>query len=404
MKRAKIMWVILMLGSACSQSSLDEIHERILTIDTHVDTPLRLNREGFDIGKMNDREQGGGRLDFPRMKKGGLDAAFFAVFLGQGPRTEKGHFEAKKSALEIFADIDTALMLNSHQAELALTSQDGYRIEKTGKRAVYIGIENGYPLGRDLTLLETFYDLGARYLTLCHTKNNEICDSSTDPKGPEHQGLSDFGRKVIHEMNRLGMIIDVSHSSDKAFYDVLKETNAPVIASHSCSRAICDHPRNLDDDMLRALAANGGVIQMCILSDYVKTIKSTAERDSAIQAFKDKYNNFDKLDKVAKQKAYLEWEDLNDKFPKTLATVSDVVDHIDHIVNVVGIDHVGIGTDFDGGGGVEGCNDVSEMKNITQELLERGYSEKEVEKIWGGNFIRVFRQVEKNAGEYSRSR
>ena len=398
MKIVEIILVILMLGNACSKNTVDEIHENILTIDTHVDTPLRLNREGFDIGKYNDREQGGGRLDFPRMKKGGLDAVFFAVFLGQGPRTERGHFEAKKNALEIFADIDTALTLNSHQAELALSSRDAYRIEKAGKRAVYMGIENGYPLGRDLSLLETFYNLGARYLTLCHTKNNEICDSSTDPEGPEHQGLSDFGRRVIHEMNRLGMIIDVSHISDKAFYDVLEETNAPVIASHSCSRAICDHPRNLDDDMLRALAANGGVIQMCILSDYVKTIESTAERDSAIQAFKDKYSNFDKLDKVAKQKAYLEWEDMNEKFPKTLATVSDVVDHIDHIVNVVGIDHVGVGTDFDGGGGVQGCNDVSEMKNITKELLERGYSEKEVEKIWGGNFIRVFRQVEKIAG------
>jgi membrane dipeptidase len=397
MNIVKYLFMVLILGNACSQHSTDEIHEKILTIDTHVDTPLRLNRKGFDIGKYNDRAQGGGRLDFPRMQKGGLDAVFFAVFLGQGPRTEKGHSEAKESALKIFADIDTALAMNAHQAELALSSEDAYRIEKTGKRAVYIGIENGYPLGRDLSLLETFYDMGARYLTLCHTKNNEICDSSTDPEGSEHQGLSDFGRQVVQEMGRLGMIIDVSHISDNAFYDVLEETNAPVIASHSCSRAVCDHPRNLDDNMLRALAANGGVIQMCILSDYVKAIESTTARDSAIKAFNSKYDNFTQLDNEIKQKAHTEWEHLNQKFPKTLATVSDVVDHIDHIVKVAGIDHVGIGTDFDGGGGIMGCNDVSEMKNITKELLQRGYSEEKVEKIWGGNFMRVFRRVEKIA-------
>ncbi len=217
----------------------------------------------------------------------------------------------------------------------------------------------------------------------------------------EFNGLSPFGIKVVNEMNRVGMIVDVSHISDSSLYNVLRITKTPVIASHSCSRAICDNPRNLTDDGLRAISKNGGVIQMCILSDYVKTPDPNPARDSAKAVLRLKYHNFDGLTSEQEKTAWDEYRETMKKFPQKLATVQDVVDHIDHIVKVAGIDHVGIGTDFDGGGAVSGCFDVSEMGNITLELVKRGYTEEQIRKIWGGNFIRVFKAVLKGAKKQS---
>lgn len=388
-----------------SEEQLDnkaqKIHDKVFTIDTHCDTPMRLLRSDYNPGVRNDPRQGGGKVDFVRMKEGGLDAIFFAVFIGQGERTPEGNERAKNMALSVFEEMEKTLNEHSDLAEMALNPGDGYEIEKKGKRAIYLGIENGYPVGNDLSLIKKYYDLGARYITLCHTSNNDICDSSTDRQGLEHGGLSDFGKTVVQEMNRLGMIIDVSHISDDSFYDVIELSTAPVIASHSCARAICDNPRNLDDEMLKKLAANGGVIQMCILSSYVKDPEPYPERDSAFAAMRDKYRNFNELSEEEMDKARSEWYALDREYPQKLATVSDVVDHIDHIVEVAGIDHVGIGTDFDGGGGVEDCFDVSEMGNITRELVRRGYRQKEIEKIWGGNFMRVFREVQATGEESS---
>lgn len=403
--RAALAGLILFALSGSSLVSNEEtleqrataIHDAVLTIDTHVDTPMRLTGRDFNIAKKNDPRKGGGKLDFPRMKEGGLDAVFFAVFVGQGARTPEGNRKAKDEALATLEAIHEAVKTNSSLAETALTPDDAYTIEKKHKRAIYIGMENGYPVGRDLTLLERFYDLGVRYITLCHTRNNDICDSSTDKA--EHNGVSLFGKKVIEEMNRLGMVIDVSHISDEAFDDVLKYTKSPVVASHSCARAICDNPRNLSDAMLRELAEKGGVIQMCILSDYIKTPEPNPERDAAVKALRAKYKNFGDLSEKERDKARKEWFKLQEEYPKNMANVSDVVDHIDHVVKVVGIDHVGIGTDFDGGGGVDGCFDVSELGNITIELVRRGYTEEQIRKIWGGNFMRVFRAVEKAADE-----
>lgn len=388
---------LLLLGSGWFQDSESlekraaRIHSEVMTVDTHVDTPLMLLQSDFDLGERHDPRKRGGKVDLPRMKEGGLDAIFFAVFVGQGDRTPDGNEKAKERALGIFDAIHEAVRSHPDQAELALNPEDAYRIEKEGKRAIYIGMENGHPIGKDLSSIKRYYDLGARYITLCHTRNNDICDSSTDEA--EHDGLSSFGEKVVAEMNRLGMIIDVSHISDEAFHDVMRVSKVPVIASHSCARALCDSPRNLDDDMLKKLAENGGVIQMCILSSYVKTPDPNPERDAARDALRKKYGNFSDLSEELRKKARDEWYALEKKYPRQLATVSDVVDHIDHIVSVAGIDHVGIGTDFDGGGGVKDCYDVSEMENITIELIRRDYSEEQVRKIWGGNFMRVFREV-----------
>jgi len=372
------------------------IHQSAFTVDSHTDAPLNFLNKNYDISKDNSNTLTRTCVDFPRMREGGLDAAFFAVFIGQGPCTTEGNTKAKAKAETIFDSIYAAVSRNSNISGIATSQSEAMKLVKQKKSVVFIGVENGYPLGNDLSNIKHFYDRGARYITLCHTKNNNICSSSTDTANTV--GLSNFGIEVVQEMNRLGMMIDVSHVSDQSFYDVLKLSKAPVLASHSCARSLCDNPRNLTDEMLLALAANNGVVQMCILSDYVKKPLPNPERDSVRQAVRKKYNNFQDLTDAQREVAFAEWHAIDDQFPHQLATVSDVVDHIDHMVKIAGIDHVGIGTDFDGGGGVDGCKDASEMGNITLEFVKRGYSEKDIKKIWGGNLMRVMHDADKASG------
>lgn len=393
--------LVLIYACQSTNDNVDEkaakIHDKVLTVDTHCDTPMMLTRKGFDVGKKNDM----GRVDFVRMKEGGMDAMFFADFIGQGPRTPEGNEKARVKAMVILDSIYAATKRYSDLARLCFSPDEAYKNQKEGLRSIFIGMENGYPVGNDLSLVKTFYERGVRYITLCHTSNNDICDSSTDPNGPEYNGLSRFGVQVVEEMNQLGMMVDISHTSDSTFYDVIALSKAPVIASHSCARALCDNPRNLTDDMLVKLAGNGGVIQMCILSAYVKTPEPDPARDSALAAVRTQFNNFEGLSDEQMQNARDAYRSVIEKFPRKLATVSDVVDHIDHIVQIAGINHVGIGTDFDGGGGVDGCEDVSQMGNITRELVKRGYTTKQIGKIWGGNLMRVFREVQNKASEKS---
>jgi membrane dipeptidase len=370
----------------------DKIHASILTVDTHCDTPMDFSDPSFDLGVRHTE----GCVDFPRMVEGGLHAEFFAVFTGQGPRNDSAYNIVHEKALNIFNAIQKNVEKNSSMAELAFTADDAYRIKKAGKIAVFIGVENGYPIGKDISRVKQYYNLGARYITLAHTKNNDICDSSTDPAGMEHNGLSSFGTEVVKEMNRLGVMVDVSHISDKAFFDVLGVTNAPVIASHSSCRALCASPRNLTDDMLLALKENGGVIQICILSNYLKVPEPNPEMTEKLRELQDKYGDYNALSDETKKQMRSEYREIQKRYER-LATVKDVVDHIDHVVQVIGLDYVGIGTDFDGGGGVEGCRTVDEMKNITIELLRRGYDKAEITKIWGGNAMRVLRKVEEVA-------
>ena len=391
-----LLAVVLLQGCNNSEEHLqkraEKIHDNFLSVDTHCDTPMALEVSDFDLGARHDD----GCVDFPRMKEGRLDAEFFAVFTGQGPRDDTSYAKVHTEALKIFDAIHKNVEKNSSLAGIALTPDDAYRLKKESKIAVFIGVENGYPIGKNISRVKELYDLGARYITLCHSANNDICDSSSDPKGPENNGLSSFGTEVVKEMNRLGMMIDVSHMSDKSFYDVISLSKAPVIASHSSCRALCSSPRNLTDDMLLSLKGNGGVIQICILSDYIKTREPNPELDAKMKEMREKYGDFRTLsDDQRKAMRNERWE-LMTKYRK-LATVSDVVDHIDHVVQVIGVDHVGIGTDFDGGGGVDGCRTAAEMKNITVELLRRGYSKADIAKIWGGNTMRVFREVEKAA-------
>lgn len=381
------------------QTKATKIHNEVYTVDSHNDTPMSFGDAGFDMGKRNDLNNGGSRVDFPRMKEGGLDGAFFAVFTGQGPLTDDGRQNAYKRAKSTFDNIYKTAALHSDLAGIAITPGDGYRLHKEGKISMFIGLENGYPIGLELNRIEEFYNLGTRYITLCHSKNNDICDSSTDKTGPVHNGLSEFGRKVVAEMNRLGIMVDVSHMSDKSFYDVIGASKVPVIASHSCARELCNNPRNISDDMLKVLAENGGVIQMCILSAYVKSPDPNPARDSAENMVRQKYGDWSKLSPGDQKAARSEYTAIRQKYPEKMATVSDMVNHIDHIVKVAGIDHVGIGTDFDGGGGLADCMDASQMGNITLELVKRGYSKKNISKIWSGNIFRVMNEVEAYAAK-----
>jgi membrane dipeptidase len=371
------------------------LHRRILTVDTHCDTAFNLLRTDWKIG---DRHEPGartsGKIDLPRMKEGGLDAEFFAAFVGQGPRTPDGYAKAKDGAVKIIDAIGQMTRDYPDVIGLALQPQDAYRLKREGKLAAFVGIENGYTVGVDASLVGFYYGKGVRYITLCHSADNDICDSSTDRQDPEDKGLSEFGRRVVAECNDSGMLIDISHASDKSFYDVLAASRAPIFASHSSCRAVCDNPRNLTDDQIRALAKKGGVVQICFLGAYVKKPAPNPERDKAMKELEEKYGNRrDIKDDALRIKAMEEFRALSDRFPQERPTVKDLVDHIDHVKKVVGIDYVGIGTDFDGGGGVVGCDDVSGMIHVTEELIRRGYTDREIEKIWGGNFMRVFNKV-----------
>lgn len=375
----------------------DKIHSEIITIDTHTDTPLRIQRGNFDLGSRNNPYSSNSKLDLPRMIEGGLDAVYFALYVGQGKRDNAGNEKAIQVIARLHYLVDSVLIAHSDKVSLAKSCSDFQTIKKEGKLEIALGIENGYGIGNDISLLKKYYDLGVRYLTLCHTKNNDICDSSTDPEGAEHNGLSEFGTRVVKEMNKLGILIDLSHASDKTVEDVLAISKVPVFASHSCARFFNNNPRNLSDDLIKKIAEKGGVIQVCFFSGYLRELPTNTTRDSLLRNLRQRYSNFQNLSDSLSRLAEKEWYEIEKKYPGNLATVSDIVDHIDHIVKIAGIDYVGIGTDFDGGGGVTGAFDVSEMKNITKELIRRGYVIEEIEKIWGGNYLRVLGEAEKKS-------
>ncbi len=403
MKYFLILFSLFVVSCAPGEEKIsrkaERMHDGFLSIDTHCDTPMRFfRRGGFDPGVRNEQ----GCVDFPRMKEGRLDAEFFAIFIGQGPRTPEAYELAHNSTLATFDSIYATLARNSSQAAIALTPDDALRHKADGRLAIFIGIENSYPAGRDLSKIQQYYDLGARYITLCHSSNNDICDSSTDKSGPEHNGLSAFGEQVVKEMNRVGMMIDVSHISDESFYDVLALSEAPVIASHSSCRALCESPRNLNDEMLQALKKNGGVIQICILSDYLRQPAPNPEYEEKVKELRERWRALGtELTDEQQEQRWAEFSELKSKYVR-LATVADAVNHIQHVIDVIGIDHVGIGSDFDGGGGLEDCSDVSMMKNITRELIRRGYSRDEIAKIWGGNIMRVMREAQDQSAVGSR--
>jgi membrane dipeptidase len=385
------------------------IHERALTMDTHADISANFASEKDDVGSPENKRQ----VTLPKMRKGGLDAEFFAVFTPVGVRTDSAYENAYRHALDLFDAIHRLPVRYPDQIDIAYTAGDVVRIHRSGKLVACIGVENGYPIGTDLRRLKEFYDKGARYITLTHTDHNQICDTST-PRDDEpkelYGGLSPFGVQVVQEMNRLGIMVDVSHTSKNATLAAIALSKAPVIASHSGADAVNKNPRNVDDETLRAIKARSGVVQVVGLADYIKTRQDSPERAAAMDSLRKQYGQSGGRGSGARQSSRVltpeqrtqyheKMAELNVEFPRPQVTVQDMVDHIDHIVKVIGIDYVGIGSDFDGGGGLTGWNGADDAFNITLELVKRGYTENDIRKIWGENLLRVWRDVERVAKE-----
>ncbi|MEQ8329240.1 MAG: dipeptidase [Longimicrobiales bacterium] len=412
MRRTILLLSAFMLPMACGPESepppetpeamearARAIHTRVLTIDTHDDIPFDFATDEVDPLDA-DRQ-----VNLEKMRAGGLDAGFFIVYVGQTERTPENYRQAQQDAMTKFDAIRRMTYeMYPDQIELAYTADDVERIHESGKLVAAIGIENGYVVGRDLSLLERYHELGARYITLAHGGHNDIADSATprdnlDSEPAEHGGLSEYGEEVVAEMNRLGIMVDVSHISKDAALHAMRVSRAPVIASHSSTRAVADHPRNMDDETLLALRENGGVIHIVALGGYVKTRPEFDVARDALWAEMGITGRADFQNLTADQRAEYDrrMAELDEQYPP--ATVADFVDHIDHAVRVIGIDYVGISSDFDGGGGIVGWQDASETENVTVELVRRGYTEEEIAKLWSGNLLRVWREVERVAAE-----
>jgi membrane dipeptidase len=393
-----VLVALPLAGSTQSGTSVEvsarakAIHERAIVVDSHDDTTQRLLYDTtFDIGVRNPN----GNIDIPRMREGGLDALFFSIWV---PSELTGP-PAVKRALDLIDAVKEAVRAHPDALMLATTADDVRQAAAAHKIAALMGMEGGHMIDDDLGVLRIYAALGVRYLTLTHFLNNDWADSSTDK--PVHNGLTPFGRDVVRELNRLGVMVDISHVADKTFFDVLEVTTAPVIASHSSCRAIANHPRNMTDDMLRALAKNDGVIMI----NYHAAFLSEEFRVASEKRSGDVVTAMDALSKKCggnEACATIESERLDHEAMASgeLPTVSweKIIDHIDHAVKVAGVDHVGLGSDFDGATMPIGMEDVSKLPKITEALLERGYSESDIDKILGGNILRVMKQVELAAG------
>jgi membrane dipeptidase len=369
------------------------LHHRALVVDTHSDTTSRMLDDatqesgltpGFDVG----RRFKDGHMDLPRMKEGGIDAEFFAIYVAK----EYAPSGAARRAMEMIDSVDKMLTRYPDRIQLARSAGDVRRIAQRGRIAALLGIEGGHAIEDSLGALRIFWNLGVRYMTLTHTNSNSWCDSSGDE--PRWRGLNELGRRVVHEMNRIGMIVDVSHVSDDAFWAVMETTSAPAIASHSSCRALCNHPRNMSDDMIRALARNGGVIQINFNSGFLDDSFNEATKllRSRLRAAAEASLR-DDPEGLAK-----ELERISRAVPDTPPPLSKLIDHIDHAVKLAGADHVGLGSDFDGVPSVPaGMEDCTKLPAITYELLERGYRDEDVVKILGGNTLRVLEAVERES-------
>ena len=397
------------------------IHDRVMTLDTHVDiSPTAFRRDSANYVTGVARNQ----VDLPKMEAGGLDAAFLVVYVGQSPQLNAAGFEgAYQQAMEKFAAIHRLTdSLAPSRVGLARTADDARRIYASGRKVVFIGIENGFPIGSDLTRVKQFADLGGRYLSLAHNGHSQLSDSNTGERDGVwlHNGLSPLGRDAIKELNKWGIMIDISHPSKASMMQTLQLTKAPIMASHSGVRAICNHSRNLDDEQLRGIKANNGVVQLVAFNSYVKcnpavdTVRNNARAAAVAQLRKEYGITATGMQEVraaiqalpeARRNEYLaKQEDITARrYPSDpMATVKDFVDHIDYVVKLIGIDHAGISSDFDGGGGVDGWRNAGETFNVTLEMVRRGYTEEQIAKIWSGNLLRVLTDVQKVAAGLQR--
>ena len=382
---------------AADVSSADhELHERLIVLDTHLDTPGQLDRPGWSIMDRHSLQSDPAQVDYPRMVDGSVDGGFWAIFTYQRELTVQGYDTARSQALKRAEQIRRMVADNPAHFVLATEAEDASRIVSQGKRIVYVSIENAYPLGTDMALLEKFHALGVRMIGLVHTSDNQFADSATDERRTWH-GLSPAGLALGEEANRLGMIIDASHASDEAFDQMLARSRAPIILSHSGCDAIYDHPRNIDDGRLRALAAAGGVIQMNTLGAYLKKLPETPERDREMAALRARFPPLASMTPGQVAQYMVARQEIGRRHPPARATFEDFMRHMLHAIEVAGIDHVGIGADWDGGGGVDGLEDVSRVPRITARLREEGFSEKQIAKVMGGNTLRVLCEARRTA-------
>ena len=377
-----------------------KLHERLITLDSHLDTPASLDLPGWSIEDQHGYHDDFTQVDLPRMKKGGLDGGFWAIYTGQGPLTEEGFRKARDFAILRGVSIREMVAADPKNFALATRAEDAARIAALGKRIVYMSIENAYPLGEDVSLLDTFYDMGVRVSGFAHFAHNQFADSSTDPsKKPRYGGLSPLGKQLLKEMNRLGVVPDASHSSDQVLDDLLALSTTPVLLTHSGCKAVYDHPRNIDDDHLKALAAKGGVIQMNAYGAYLRAVKPNPERQKALMALFGEMREGAKLTEEKRNALLAKRKEIDRLYPETdRPSFDDFMAHMLHALKVVGPDHVGIGADWDGGGGVIGMEDVLDLPRITEALLKAGYSEADVQKIWAGNVLRVLAAAEAGKG------
>ena len=384
------------------------IHDRVLVLDTHVDISVT----NFTADK-NYTEDLGNQVNLPTMEAGGLDVAWFIVYTGQGALTTEGYDKAYENAISKFDAIHRLTKeIAPERIGLAVSSAEAKELHASGKKIAMIGVENAYPLGTDISRVKEFYDRGARYMSLSHNGHSQFCDSNTGEKDSlwVDKGVSDLGKLVIKEMNKWGIMIDVSHPSKQSIKDMITLSKAPIIASHSSARALCNHSRNLDDEQLEWMKSNGGVVQTVAFSSYVSTEKHSAhaaalsekvtalakERGLEMKSW-DEIRKLEATERDRYMKTYRAMSEeaasmMSDEDPKPV-DVADYVDHIDYLVKKMGLDHVGISSDFDGGGGIYGWNDASETFNVTAELVKRGYTEAQIAQLWSGNLLRVLDDV-----------
>lgn len=393
------------------------IHDRVITLDTHAD----INTANFmeDNNYTSDLDT---QVNLPKMIEGGLDVAWFIVYTGQGPLTPEGYAAAEENALDKFSAIHRlAEQFAPDTIEVAYTSDDVRRIVGEGKKVAMIGVENAYPMGLDLSNVQRYQEMGARYMSLSHNGHSQFSDSNTGERDDVwlHNGLSDLGREAVAELNRWGIMIDLSHPSKASNMEVLSLTRAPVIASHTSARALNDVSRNMDDEELLTVRDNGGVVQATAFRSYLDSAKNAANRELLAQLRAsvaeelgiELLNSAEVRAMDAMQRAAYDAlvEQVNAVVEPRIAAevdaiappvdVADFIDHVDYMVELIGIDHVGLSSDFDGGGGVSGWNDASETFNVTLELVRRGYSEEEIAKLWSGNLLRVLDEVQRIAAE-----
>ena len=416
----------LAIASAGAQGATDPalaararaIHDRVIALDTHVDIDPR----NFTLQHPNYTDRLNTQVNLPKMIEGGLDAVFFSIYVGQGPLTPEGFKSAYDSDMEKFAAVHRlAKELAPDKIEIAYRADDIAKISAKGKKVALMGVENAYGIGTDITNIKKFYDQGARYMSLAHNGHSQMSDSNTGERDGVwlYNGLSPLGKQAVAELNRLGIMIDISHPSKEAMMQMIALSKAPLIASHSAVRALCNVSRNLDDEQLLALKKNGGVVQMVAFSGYVKQAPPpSAERTQALAALRTEFGlpaagggggggggggrggagALASLTPEKRAEYQKRMAQVDSQFPPPpRATVKDFVDHIDYAVKLIGVDHIGISSDFDGGGGVDGWNDASQTFNVTLELVRRGYTEEQIAKMWSGNLIRVMREVEKVA-------